>query len=87
MLPTSVIKAIDTQIFEVRQNDECLKIVIDKVLVLWVHDLQVGVDGGRTTTSIGTTSIIISRGSVQFMEPERRRIRFGNKGTPPKSHF
>src|SRR5271170_7171107 len=31
MLPTSVIKSLDTQIFEVRQNDECLKIIIDKV--------------------------------------------------------
>jgi len=31
MLPTSAIKALDTQIFEVRQDDECLKIIIDKV--------------------------------------------------------
>ena len=31
MLPTSVIKALDTRIFEVRQDDECLRIIIDKV--------------------------------------------------------
>ena len=31
MLPTSVIKALDTRIFEVRQDDECLKRIIDKV--------------------------------------------------------
>ena len=31
MLPTSVIKALDSKIFEVRQNNECLQIIIDKV--------------------------------------------------------
>ena len=31
MLPISVIQSLDTQIFEVHQNDECLKIIIDKV--------------------------------------------------------
>lgn len=33
MLPSSVIKVLDTRIFEVRQDDECLKIIIDRVPV------------------------------------------------------
>jgi origin recognition complex subunit 3 len=33
MLPSSVIKILDTRIFEVRQDDECLKIIIDRVQV------------------------------------------------------
>jgi origin recognition complex subunit 3 len=31
MLPIIVIKSLDAKIFQVRQNDECLKIIIDKV--------------------------------------------------------
>jgi origin recognition complex subunit 3 len=31
MLPTCVIKSLDTKIFKVRENDECLGIIIDKV--------------------------------------------------------
>ena len=34
MLPTSVIKSLDTKIFEVRQNDDCLKIIIENVFPL-----------------------------------------------------
>lgn len=33
MIPTSVIKSMETQVFEVRQNDECLDTIIDKVTV------------------------------------------------------
>jgi Origin recognition complex (ORC) subunit 3 N-terminus len=33
MLPTSVIKSLNTKIFEVRKNDDCLKIIIDRVIV------------------------------------------------------
>jgi hypothetical protein len=46
MLPTSVVKALDSKIFEVRQNNECLQIIIDKV-----HPpdfkLTQGLNGGR----------------------------------------
>lgn len=32
ILPTSAIKFLNAKIFEVRQNDDCLKIIIDNVL-------------------------------------------------------
>jgi Origin recognition complex (ORC) subunit 3 N-terminus len=39
MLPGSVIKVLDTRIFEVRQDDECLKIIIDRVLFSEIGDM------------------------------------------------
>ena len=57
MLPTSVIKSLDTKIFEVRQNDDCLKIIIDKAFT-FLSILIVGVNGGRTTITSWSKSII-----------------------------
>ena len=34
MLPIAVINSLDPTIFEVRQNDECLKLIVDKVFPL-----------------------------------------------------
>ena len=47
MLPSSVIKVLDTRIFEVRQDDECLKIIIDRVQVSEINTcLTLDFNGG-----------------------------------------
>lgn len=60
MLPTSAIKSLQTKVFEVRQNDDCLKIIIDNVLI-FLSILIVGVNGGRSAITSWSKSTFATR--------------------------
>ena len=57
MLPPNLIKLLDTKIFEVRQNDDCLKIIIDNVFTFF-SILIAGVNGERTSITFRSKSVV-----------------------------